>query len=464
MLGLAAAFALGTLAVTPAPAAAATASGVKVVIVVGPVEGSTSNYIYNAKRYANEARSYGASVTEIYSPNATWAKVKSAAQGANVLIYLGHGNGYPSPYGAFSAYTKDGMGLNAAAGHGNSNTKYYGEYYLRTYIQPRPERRRDPEPAVLRLGQLRAGPGQPDQVRRRCGGSTTSGPASCGPVRRPSSPSGPSSASYTLEVGPDGASTTLYSTFRYDPARNLHYDFAFNSTRTSGCPGLDGPVLARAGTTDPSSGTCRSRPPPSAAADRTACRDRPAGTSSDRRSFDRRPRTVGARRFRVRPRRRDRATRASRPPAVTIAPGHEEHGPDAEQLAEHARRTASTAMPAPDIDACRVAITRPRLASSTPVCMIVTMAAWAGVTSQPMRNSSAEDVEQAGRLADQGEQDRRGPIKPAGDDGRAGGTGRPARRPGSPTGSSRRSGRGPRRRARRRSRRGRRRAAAGTGR
>ena len=30
---------------------------------------------------------------EIYSPNATWSKVKAAAQGANVLIYLGHGNG-----------------------------------------------------------------------------------------------------------------------------------------------------------------------------------------------------------------------------------------------------------------------------------------------------------------------------------------------------------------------------------
>ena len=88
----------------------------KVVIIVGPVGSSTANYITNAKRYAAQARSYGANVVEIYSPNATWARVKAAAQGAKVLIYLGHGNGSPSPYGAFSKYTKDGFGLNATAG------------------------------------------------------------------------------------------------------------------------------------------------------------------------------------------------------------------------------------------------------------------------------------------------------------------------------------------------------------
>jgi hypothetical protein len=111
----------------PTPAAAA---GMKVVVIVGPVGSSTANYIDNAKRYAAQARSYGASVTEIYSPYATWSRVKSAAQGANVLIYLGHGNGSPSPYGPFSQYSKDGFGLNASAAHGNSNTKYYGEYYV----------------------------------------------------------------------------------------------------------------------------------------------------------------------------------------------------------------------------------------------------------------------------------------------------------------------------------------------
>ncbi len=111
------------------------AATIKVVVVVGPVGSKTSEYRTSARSYATLARSYGASVTEIYSPYATWSRVKSAAQGANLLIYLGHGNGYPSPYGAFQRYTKDGMGLNATSGNGNSNTKYYGEYYIDRDIQ-----------------------------------------------------------------------------------------------------------------------------------------------------------------------------------------------------------------------------------------------------------------------------------------------------------------------------------------
>ena len=65
---------------------------------------------------------------KVYSPNATWSKVKSATVGASVVIYLGHGNGWPSPYTYDPNYTtKDGFGLNATAGNGDSNNKYYGE-------------------------------------------------------------------------------------------------------------------------------------------------------------------------------------------------------------------------------------------------------------------------------------------------------------------------------------------------
>ena len=127
--------AFGGFAADPSPAAAAS---MKVVVVVGPAGSSTSKYITSAKRYASQARSYGAKVIEIYSPNATWSKVKSAAQGANVLIYLGHGNGYPSPYGPFNPKSKDGLGLNASAGHGHNNVKYYGEWYIKTYINLAP--------------------------------------------------------------------------------------------------------------------------------------------------------------------------------------------------------------------------------------------------------------------------------------------------------------------------------------
>jgi hypothetical protein len=132
---LAAVFAVGGLATHPATTAAAAK---KVVVVVGPSGSNTANYIYNAKKLAAQARSYGAAVYEIYSPNATWSRVKAAAQGANVLIYLGHGNGWPSPYAPFQRNTKDGLGLNATAGAGNSNVKYWGEYYVDTYINMAP--------------------------------------------------------------------------------------------------------------------------------------------------------------------------------------------------------------------------------------------------------------------------------------------------------------------------------------
>jgi hypothetical protein len=126
---VAAVIAFGGLAATPAPISAA---DVKVVIVVGPVESNTSRYISHGKRYAAQARAFGAKVVEIYSPNATWSRVKTAARGANIFIYLGHGNGHPSPYGAFYADRKNGVGLNKSAGHGHRNLKYYGESYVRT--------------------------------------------------------------------------------------------------------------------------------------------------------------------------------------------------------------------------------------------------------------------------------------------------------------------------------------------
>ena len=89
-------------------------------------------------RWQPSPQGYGASVVKIYSPNATWSKVKSQAQGANLLIYLGHGNGWPSPYKPYQPYTKDGLGLNKSSGNGNSNLKYWGEYYVRNYLHLAP--------------------------------------------------------------------------------------------------------------------------------------------------------------------------------------------------------------------------------------------------------------------------------------------------------------------------------------
>ncbi len=114
---------------TAAPAAAA--GNTKVVIVVGAVDSNTAGWESGADGAANTFARYTSNITKIYSPNATWAAVQAAAKGANILVYVGHGSGFPNPYiGYLQPNGDNGMGLNATAGNGNSNTKYYGENYM----------------------------------------------------------------------------------------------------------------------------------------------------------------------------------------------------------------------------------------------------------------------------------------------------------------------------------------------
>jgi flagellar hook assembly protein FlgD len=117
------------------PAGAIQTSTAKVVIIVGATHGTTSTYRTYADAAYAEAIKYTSHVTKVYSPNATWTKVKAAAKGANIVIYFGHGNGWPSPYTYDPKYTtKDGMGLNADLnGDGKLSdyeNKYYGEPYM----------------------------------------------------------------------------------------------------------------------------------------------------------------------------------------------------------------------------------------------------------------------------------------------------------------------------------------------
>ena len=70
-----------------------------------------------------------------FTPNATWTTVKAAAQGANVFVYLGHGNGWPSVYPPFQTVTKDGLGLDPSTGADGSKHVYYGEDYIRNNIR-----------------------------------------------------------------------------------------------------------------------------------------------------------------------------------------------------------------------------------------------------------------------------------------------------------------------------------------
>ena len=137
LLVLAIAGALGTHGTAPVAQAAPARLPAKVVIVVGATHGTTAAYRKYADAAYAEAIKYTPNVVKVYSPNATWSKVKSAAVGASVLIYFGHGNGWPSPYTYDPKYTtKDGMGLNADLnGDGKLSdyeNKYYGEPYVKT--------------------------------------------------------------------------------------------------------------------------------------------------------------------------------------------------------------------------------------------------------------------------------------------------------------------------------------------
>lgn len=115
----------------------AAAAGEKVVIIVGPVGGLTDNYRTSANRVADAATAAGAAVTKVYSPNATWANVRTAVSGAKVVVYFGHGNGYPNPYTIGTEYTDrvNGWGLNRTTSGGdadnwNTTMVYCGEKAL----------------------------------------------------------------------------------------------------------------------------------------------------------------------------------------------------------------------------------------------------------------------------------------------------------------------------------------------
>jgi hypothetical protein len=135
---IAAALVLGVVAVSGGFGAggvahANAASAPKVVIIVGPTGAKTAEYRTGANAAYAEAIKYTPNVVKVYSPNATWTAVKAATTGASIVVYLGHGNGWPSPYRYDPDYTtKDGFGLNATANNGDSNTKYYGEPYVST--------------------------------------------------------------------------------------------------------------------------------------------------------------------------------------------------------------------------------------------------------------------------------------------------------------------------------------------
>ncbi|HSK51551.1 MAG TPA: hypothetical protein VLA44_02280 [Clostridia bacterium] len=236
MLVIAAIFAVGQLAINPSPTLAA---GKKVVIIVGPTGSQTASFITDAKRYASVARGYGASVTQIYSPYATWSKVKAAAQGANILIYLGHGNGYPSPYGAFQRYTKDGFGLNKTSGNGHNNVQYWGEYYIDRDIQMAKN-------AVVILARLCYASGNSEWGAANPTRSTAIkridnyGAGFLRAGARAVFAEGITDAGYIIK-NLYTSSRNMREIFFASPSRTMSYRFHFSSARTSGVTGSGDP-------------------------------------------------------------------------------------------------------------------------------------------------------------------------------------------------------------------------------
>ena len=122
------------LAVAPVGAAA---TAQKVVIIVGPTGAQTDQYREKGDDIATAAEATGATVVKVYSPNATWTNVKAAVNGANIVVYLGHGNGFPSPYSSTENTDRvNGWGLNRTTSGGDSDNwsttmVYCGEKALR---------------------------------------------------------------------------------------------------------------------------------------------------------------------------------------------------------------------------------------------------------------------------------------------------------------------------------------------
>lgn len=125
----------GPLAATVAAAparldAAAAKPAPKVVLIVGPAGGATPYYRKLADEAAAAALKLTPNVVKVYSPDATWTNVKAALQGASIVVYLGHGNGWPSIYrSSLYPLTEDGFGLNPHAGAADTH-QYFGEQQI----------------------------------------------------------------------------------------------------------------------------------------------------------------------------------------------------------------------------------------------------------------------------------------------------------------------------------------------
>ncbi|HET8777326.1 MAG TPA: hypothetical protein VFN76_06660, partial [Candidatus Limnocylindria bacterium] len=95
---------------------------------------------------AAAAEKRGATVARAFSPDASVENVLAAVEGANIVVYLGHGVGTPNPYSATpNPATTNGWGLNgpnAVGTHADAwsdgTLAYYGESWIAEHARPAP--------------------------------------------------------------------------------------------------------------------------------------------------------------------------------------------------------------------------------------------------------------------------------------------------------------------------------------
>jgi len=138
LISLAIALALTAIAAAPladpAAAPAQASSAPKAVVIVGPTGSSTAYFLDVGSRIADQAQAAGMDVRRIFHPRATAERVLANIQNAKLVVYLGHGNGWPSPYAPFQERTKNGFGLNAVEGGSASKHTYYGADWIRANV------------------------------------------------------------------------------------------------------------------------------------------------------------------------------------------------------------------------------------------------------------------------------------------------------------------------------------------
>ena len=117
------------------------------VFIVGPSASMTDDNKHDSQALARDAADAGMRVRKVFHPDATWENVLDAIQGASLVVYMGHGNGWPSPHGPFQEDTKDGFGLNPHEGDSAYSTNYYGADKIRKRVRLAPN-------AVVLLGHL----------------------------------------------------------------------------------------------------------------------------------------------------------------------------------------------------------------------------------------------------------------------------------------------------------------------